>query len=842
MPKIHNLRTDIKERKVDVAFLQEIWEQSDNSDHNQEIEEMLELDGLQYVSKPRPKNHKGTSYGGVAIVVDNENFSCKKIDNVPLQSKLEIIWCLIKPKDPSARFKNIIACSFYSAPGKGKNTQLADHIISSLHLLSSRYPDCAIILGADRNSMDISPILNCGLKIRLMVDIRTRGAKTLDIILMNTANYYNSALVVPPINPDNPLKAKPSDHSVPVCIPHTDRHKPPIRHYRIITYRPLPRSSIVKFGEWITHESWDCMEDVSDTTEQVSLFENLLSEKMNSFFPEKTMKIGCHDKPFITAELKRLHRQKSREYCKRGKSAKYHDLKKRFDELYKHEAQSYLDKTVNDLRDTNPGKMYSILKRLGSKPGEVSQENNFTLPSHAELGLSSEESAELIAQHFASISQEFRPLCISNLPPRVQEKLLSPELPPTLDDHEIFQQIKAAKKPKSGVQNDLPRKIVQEFSPELAKPVSKIINSILASGKWPHQWKLEQVIPIAKIPQPLSEDDLRPISLTPFFSKVTEHFVVNWLLHYIEHKIDFRQYGGQKGNSINHYLIELVNFVLYNQDSSEQVAVLACLVDFKKAFNRQSHEILITKLSDLGVPGWLLKLVVAFLEDRRMVVKYDGKSSTEKSLPGGGPQGTILALLLFLVLINDLGFSGQSNNAGETITSVKRTKLDGEIHLKYVDDFALAETVNMKTKLSSDTSQPKPSAFHCRTGHILSSENSRVFKQLLNTKEYADSNLMQINYKKTNLMVFNPCTSKDFLPKFVIDNHILEVVEETRLLGLTVRSDLKWSSNTKNIVNSAYRRLWVIKRLKNLGACLSDLVDIYIKQVRSLVEFGVPVW
>ena len=132
--------------------------------------------------------------------------------------------------------------------------------------------------------MDISPILNCGLKIRLMVDIRTRGAKTLDIILMNTANYYNSALVVPPIDPDTPSKAKPSDHSVPVCIPHTDRHKPPIRHYRIITYRPLPRSSIVKFGEWITHESWDCMEDVSDTTEQVSLFENLLSEKNEFIF------------------------------------------------------------------------------------------------------------------------------------------------------------------------------------------------------------------------------------------------------------------------------------------------------------------------------------------------------------------------------------------------------------------------------------------------------------------------------------------------------------------------------------------------------------------------------
>ena len=125
---------------------------------------------------------------------------------------------------------------------------------------------------------------------------------------------------------------------------------------------------------------------------------------------------------------------------------------------------------------------------------------------------------------------------------------------------------------------------------------------------------------------------------------MTEHFVTKWLLHYIGDKIDFRQYGGQKGNSVNHYLIELVNFILYCQDSPEKIAVLACLVDFKKAFNRQSHEILITKLSDLGVPGWLLKLVIAFLQNRRMIVKLKDKFSSEKFLPGGGPQGTIIAL------------------------------------------------------------------------------------------------------------------------------------------------------------------------------------------------------
>ena len=130
----------------------------------------------------------------------------------------------------------------------------------------------------------------------------------------------------------------------------------------------------------------------------------------------------------------------------------------------------------------------------------------------------------------------------------------------------------------------------------------------------------------------------------------------------IGNKIDFRQYGGMKGNSITHYLIEFINFILFNQDSTAQIAILACMVDFSKAFNRQNHNILVTKLSDMGCPGWLLRVVIAFLTDRKMMVRFKGKQSNVKSLPGGGPQGTLLGLFLFLILINEVGFEGQVNN------------------------------------------------------------------------------------------------------------------------------------------------------------------------------------
>ena len=85
---------------------------------------------------------------------------------------------------------------------------------------------------------------------------------------------------------------------------------------------------------------------------------------------------------------------------------------------------------------------------------------------------------------------------------------------------------------------------------------------------------------------PETEDDLRPISLTNFLSKIAGKFVIKWLLEFIGVKLDFRQYGGIKGNSITHYIIEFINFVLSNQESSEPTAILACMIDFSKAFNR----------------------------------------------------------------------------------------------------------------------------------------------------------------------------------------------------------------------------------------------------------------
>ena len=793
---------------------------------------MLENDGLQYISTARPRG-----WGGAALIVNQKNFILEKL-NISIPQNLEVVWGLLKSKSKDAKFKKIILCSFYSPPRSTKNQKLTDHLVSTLHMLSSQYPDAPIIMGADKNSMDIKPLLSCGLRLRQVVDIGTRKGVILDIILMNIPQFYNSPIIVPPVPCDNP------NEGVPVCYPHTDRHNPPLRRFKTVTYRPLPDENIRKIGQWITGESFSLINDNNLPSDHALQLEQLLFGNLDKLCPLKSMRISDRDKPFINAELKVLNRRKQREWNKKGKSSKYTKLASEFEVKFKAAAQSYIRNKMDDLNEAKPGKAFGVMKTMGAQPGDCSDDQTFSLPNHQELNLSDQECAEKIAEHFSLISNEYAPLSLSLLPTRVINRLNDQSSPPTISEHDCYLKIKETKKPQSVIPGDLPSSIVKEFAVELANPLSKLCNNIVQSTSWPQQWKVEYVTPIGKIPSPESEDDLRPISLTAFFSKVLEQFVVMWLLEVIGDKLDFRQYGGMKGNSICHYLIELINFIKYHQDNSEPTAVLACLVDFSKAFNRQDHNILITKLSDLGVPGWLLKLVMAFLKDRSMRVKYKGKLSGSYSLPGGGPQGTLLGLFLFLVLINDVGFDGQLNSAGDLITTKKRIKDINTLHLKYVDDLTLAETINMKTQITEVALQdrPLPDNYRDKTGHKLLNDQSQVLRMIHEVKNYADTNNMKINVPKTKLMVFNPCTSRDFLPLFEVENTDIKLVEETKLLGVVISSNLSWKANTEYIVKRCNSKIWVVRRLKKLGADDEDLLEVYFKQIRSIIEFGAPVW
>ena len=90
-----------------------------------------------------------------------------------------------------------------------------------------------------------------------------------------------------------------------------------------------------------------------------------------------------------------------------------------------------------------------------------------------------------------------------------------------------------------------------------------------------------------------------------------------------------------------------------------------------------------------------------------------------------------------------------------------------------MDDLTLAEAIDLPSNVVSvpETERAMPDMYHARTGHVLPIERSNVYKQLKTTLEYADQNEMKISFNKTNAMVFNPCTTLDFLLETVLDKN-----------------------------------------------------------------------
>ena len=142
-------------------------------------------------------------------------------------------------------------------------------------------------------------------------------------------------------------------------------------------------------------------------------------------------------------------------------------------------------------------------------------------------------------------------------------------------------------------------------------------------GKWSKLYKSEMVTPVPKVFPTKSPEDLRNISGLLTFNKISEQLVAELMISDIMTDLDISQYANQKGVSLQHYLIKMINRILTDTDKSskgEVNAVLATLVDWKEAFPRQCPKLGVEAFIKCGVRGSLIPLLINYLQGRTMKV------------------------------------------------------------------------------------------------------------------------------------------------------------------------------------------------------------------------------
>ena len=284
--------------------------------------------------------------------------------------------------------------------------------------------------------------------------------------------------------------------------------------------------------------------------------------------------------------------------------------------------------------------------------------------------------------------------------------------------------------------------------------------------------------------------------------------------------IDIGQFGGQPGIGTEHMLVCFVDRILYLLDTHpDKSAVLATCLDWSAAFDRQDPTLAIVKFLQLGVRPSLIPLLISYLSDRKMKVKFNGEMSAFLTLIGGGPQGTLLGGLEYLA---------QSNDNADIVPAEDR--------FKYIDDLSVLQLICLSGLLVDYNFFEHVASDIGIDDRYLPASSYQTQEHLNFISNWTTENLMRLNEAKSNYIVFSRC-KESFATRLSINNVTLDRLSVTKLLGVWITEDMSWSRNSQEICRKAYSRLSMITKLRYVGVSKDDLLDIYILFIRSVTEY-----
>ena len=860
-PKFDDLIKKLLNHTIDVVQISETWQDVNKKEHNDKIDVLENKFGYKWHSFARPKyrdNGTITGGGGSAVLVNQRNFTSSTIEDIVVPQNIEIIWVKVIPKHKSD-IKMFIFCGIYSKPYSKTKTALNDHIAANFHLLKMRYEGARFFFLGDFNDFKPDMILHLSPQLRQTVHYPTYGSSTLDLCVTDAHMLYLPPVPEPKLLPDDPSLASPSDHLGNLFLPRRVKGISNNRQYKNVIVRPITNSQLAALGKWISNENWDTVISEKATNMKLDVFTNMVFTMLDVVAPTKSVKISCDDPAWMNSRIKALIRKRNRAYVKNPSSSKYKSLKKKCEKLCKSAKKEFADNFVRNLKDKDPKTWISSMKKLG-RANHEKESNTWQFINEVKTN---QELCDEISHYFADISGSFAALDRNLLPfipppdsPFVSEVECFPH------EYEIYNLLKSSKKTAS-VPHDFPITFLKEFLPELSKPVHDIYCHAIASGTFPSRWKNEYVSPLPKVIPPASPKDLRNLSLTEFLSKAFERFLLNGtsstkgLLHYVRKYIDPNQFA-VAGSSCSHALIKMIDFILLaTDDPSQPTAVVNLLADWSKAFNKCNHNIIMRILIAMKVPTWLLRLLMSYLENRKMILRFRGCVSDPQDIPGGMPQGTLLGVILYILYINPVGFPSEATikisdvlhdywNVLDSVPTLPTNTATLPLTIqsvKFMDDATLQETINLKTQLATnlDRSGPLPSwelgptQTNCL---VLPKQNTELQHQIEIIKHLSDSREMALNTSKTCIFIVNFTKNYQFRPLLKIPGceSIIDRVQETKLLGYWFSTNMKTDRHVQHILTIAYKRIWTIRKLKKAGISDEDILYFYFIKIRSVLE------
>lgn len=336
--------------------------------------------------------------------------------------------------------------------------------------------------------------------------------------------------------------------------------------------------------------------------------------------------------------------------------------------------------------------------------------------------------------------------------------------------------------------------LLKKCAPSFIVPLTYIFNLSLSEGFFIDRWKTATITPVFKDGRRDDVTCYRPISKLTCVSKVFEHVVYKRLYFITKSFISPNQHGFFTGRSTTTNLTLFTEYCISAFEQGSQVETI--YTDFSKAFDKVSHNILLSKLEHMGFHSNFLIWLKSYFSGRVCRVAIEDFQSSPYLQTSGVPQGSILGPLFFNLFINDIS------------SCFVKSKF-----LLYADDLKLflkADTLRDVFDLQID---------------------------LNNLNEWCISNNLHLNLSKCVHMSYfrshNP-----FRFNFKIGNHTLRAVKSNLDLGVMFDTSLSFTQHIDYIVPKAYKVLGFLRRNCSDFADPITLKIIYSSFVRSKLEYA----
>ena len=497
--------------------------------------------------------------------------------------------------------------------------------------LADDKPDSLQIIFGDVNHCvkDLGP--TCMLRgFEQCVTYPSRNQTMLDPFYCNITNSYKCRQL-------SPMGS--SDHNMVSMLP---KYKPKLKQKKPTKITKVIRNdiSLEKMDDCFYLTDWDMF--LQDAGGDV----NILSDVVTSYITfcsdlhleRKEVKVFPNNKPWVTSDLRKFIVDKHKSYGKED----YRIKKKLLNDKIKSAKDLYKEKVEELFKQNNPKDAWKGLKVLTGVENERKEPVFLSQPGSADR--LNHFYARFDKKDFSSEQQNLRRSLQNSSGPGLS--VLSQEL--------VKRNINGIKTQKAAGPDKINGCLLKACKGSLLYIIHKIFELSVATCNYPSCWNVGEIVPVSKKDRPKVDNDLRPVTLTAILSKCLEKVGLSLLMPYVEEHFDSLQFAYINGRSTEDAICTMVHRTTKHLDAKSTNTARALFIDYSSAFNTIQPHLMLEKLNNLNVPGYLQLWILDYLTGRPQYVQTSSKISGRIVLNTGASQGCVLSPILFVLYTNDL--------------------------------------------------------------------------------------------------------------------------------------------------------------------------------------------